>query len=94
LCKRDVVLVNTSRGFVMDNAALRAFLLANPGAVALLDVHEPEPIAADYPLLGVANAHIAPHIGAATASANRNMSWVVRDLWKVLQGEEPEWPAN
>lgn len=94
LCKRDVVLVNTSRGFVMENVALRAFLLANPGATALLDVHEPEPIAADYPLLGVANAHITPHIGAATASANRNMSWVVRDLWRVLQGEEPEWGAN
>lgn len=94
LCKRDVVLVNTSRGFIMDNAALRTFLLANPGASALLDVHEPEPIGADYPLLGVPNAHITPHIGAATASANRNMSWVVRDLWKVLSGEEPEWPAN
>lgn len=94
LCKRDVVLVNTSRGFVMGNAALRAFLLANTEATALLDVHEPEPIAADYPLLGVANARITPHIGAATAAANRNMSWVVRDLWKVLSGEEPEWPAN
>lgn len=94
MCKRDVVLVNTSRGFIMDNAALRSFLLANPGATALLDVHEPEPITTDYPLLGVANAHISPHIGAATASANRNMSWVVRDLWKVLSGDEPEWPAN
>lgn len=93
-CKRDVVLVNTSRGFIMDNAALRAFLLAHPGATALLDVHEPEPIAADYPLLGIENAHITPHIGAATASANRNMSWVVRDLWRVLSGEKPEWAAN
>jgi phosphoglycerate dehydrogenase-like enzyme len=94
MCKSDVVLVNTSRGFVMDNAALRAFLLANPGATALLDVHEPEPIAADYPLLGLANARITPHIGAATAAANRNMSWVVRDLWRVLSGEEPEWGAD
>jgi len=93
-CRPDVVLVNTSRGFVMNNAALRTFLLANPGACVLLDVHEPEPIPADYPLLGVQNAHISPHIGAATASANRNMSWVVRDLWRVLSGEEPEWPAN
>ncbi len=94
MCKRNVILVNTSRGFIMDNHALRAFLVAHPGACALLDVHEPEPIESDYPLLGVANAHLTPHIGAATADANRNMSWVVRDLWRVLSGEEPEWPAN
>lgn len=93
-CKPDVVLVNTSRGFVVDPGALRGFLLAHPGATALLDVHEPEPIGPDHPLLGVPNAHLTAHIGAATATANRNMSWVVRDLWRVLSGEEPEWPAN
>lgn len=94
LCKPDCIIVNTSRGFVVDSAAFAAFLRAHPAAAAILDVHEPEPFGAEYPLLGVANAHLSPHIGAATATANRNMSWVVRDLWRVLSGEEPEWPAN
>jgi phosphoglycerate dehydrogenase-like enzyme len=93
-CKPDCIIVNTSRGFVVDAAALAAFLRVNPAASAILDVHEPEPFGHDYPLLGLPNAHLSPHIGAATATANRNMSWVVRDLWRVLSGEEPEWPAN
>lgn len=93
LLKPEVVLINTSRGFVVDPAALAEFLNAHPGAQAILDVHEPEPIEASNPLIGVANAHLTPHIGAATRTAHANMSWVVKDLWRVLNGEEPEHPA-
>jgi D-3-phosphoglycerate dehydrogenase len=92
-CKPDVILVNTSRGFVLDAAAAGAFLRAHPRALALLDVHDPEPFDASYPLLGLANARLTPHIAAATAVAHRNMSWVVRDLWLVLNGEPPMHPA-
>ncbi|MBX3387528.1 MAG: hypothetical protein KF768_13250 [Phycisphaeraceae bacterium] len=94
LCKPDAIILNTSRGFVIDPAALADFLIANKAASALLDVHEPEPFDATYPLLDLPNAHLAPHIAAATATAHRNMSWVVRDLWRVLQGEPPEHPAS
>lgn len=88
--KPDVVLVNTSRGFVIDNFALADFLIAHADARALIDVHEPEPFGPDYPLLDIDNVHLTPHIASATAQAKENMSWVVRDVWKVLQGEEPE----
>lgn len=91
--KKDVVFINTSRGFVVDAAALGSFLHTHPGAQALLDVHDPEPFGPDYPLLGLANTHLTPHIAAATTTAHRNMSWVVRDLWRVLSGERPEHPA-
>lgn len=84
LCKPDIVLINTSRGFIVDAAALAAFLREHPAAQALLDVHEPEPFGTDYPLLGLPNAHLSRHIAAATATAHRNMSWVVRDLWAAL----------
>lgn len=87
--KGDAVFVNTSRGFVVDAAALAAWLRAHPGARALLDVHEPEPFAADHPLLGVPNARLLPHLAAATATADRNMSRVVEDVWRVLVGEPP-----
>jgi D-3-phosphoglycerate dehydrogenase len=89
----DVLLINASRGMVVDHSALGTFLRANPGATAMLDVHDPEPIDASHPLLGLPGAHLTPHIGAATTRAHLNMSWVVRDVWRVLCGETPECPA-
>lgn len=94
MCKPTVVLINTSRGLIVDDLALAGFLRKNPKAQALLDVHEPEPFGSDYPLLGLPNAHLSPHIAAATATAQENMSWVVRDVWRVLHGQEPEFPAR
>lgn len=91
--KPDAVLINTSRGMVVDAIALADHLIRNKGAQALLDVHEPEPFPASYPLLDLLNAHLSPHIGAATRTAHANMSWVVKDLWRVLCGEVPEHPA-
>ncbi len=93
LLKPDAILINTSRGFVVDTPALGAWLRRDPSAQAFVDVHEPEPIPAGYPLLDLPNARLTPHIGAATAAAHRNMSWVVRDVWLVLSGEKPQFPA-
>lgn len=92
--KPGTIVVNTSRGLAIDPHALAKWLKANPKARALLDVHDPhEPLDAGYPLLGLPNAHLAPHIAAATAPARLNMSWVVRDVVAVLEGKEPQWPA-
>lgn len=93
LMKPDATLINTSRGFVVHAGDLAAWLRANPGARAILDVHEPEPFPAEHPLLGLPNARLSPHIGAATAPAKANMSWVVMDVWRVLQGQDPEHAA-
>lgn len=93
LMRPDVILINTSRGFVVDAAALASFLRANPAAMALLDVHEPEPFPASHPLLGVPNAHLAPHLASRTVHAMEAMSWVVRDVWAVLEGRAPQHPA-
>ncbi|MCC6675873.1 MAG: hypothetical protein IT436_01900 [Phycisphaerales bacterium] len=85
-----VLFINASRGFVVDHDALARFLRKAPGARAMLDVHDPEPFGPGCPLLGLPNAHLSPHIAAATARAHANMSWVVRDVWRVLSGEAPE----
>ena len=90
LCKRDVVLINTSRGFVVEADALAKWLQGAPDARAICDVHEPEPVGAENPLLGLPNAALTPHIASATEGAKRAMSWVVRDVWRVLSGEAPE----
>lgn len=92
-CRDDVLFINAARGFIVDAVSLAAFLREHPDATAIIDVHEPEPFGPDYPLLGVPNAVLSPHLAAATATAQRNMSWVVQDLWRVLQGEAPKHPA-
>ena len=92
--KENVTLINTSRGMVIDTHALAKFLRENPAARAVLDVHEPEPIEGDNPLLGMHNARLLPHLASCTLSAQREMSWVVRDVWRVLSGDEPEFEAN
>lgn len=91
--KSDVVFINTSRGMVVDETACAEFMINHPAACAMLDVTDPEPFTETSPLLDIDNVHISPHIAGATASAKLAMSWVVRDVWRVLQGQEPEQPA-
>nr|MCU0688408.1 hypothetical protein [Phycisphaerales bacterium] len=88
-----VVFINSSRGFVVQNSALAAFMRSHASAQALLDVHEPEPFGEAYALLGIPNIHLAPHIASSTVLANDNMSRVVEDVHRVLQGEAPAYPA-
>lgn len=91
--KDDVTLINTSRGFVVDNLSLAAFVRHHAQALVLLDVHEPEPFASDYPLLALPNVRLYPHLASRTTTAMANMSWVVRDVWAVLDGRPPQFPA-
>lgn len=91
LMRDDALLINASRGFVVDHAALADRLRERPTMRAMLDVHDPEPIAPGNPLLGLPNAFLSPHIAAATRLAHSNMSRVVEDVWRVLEGEAPEW---
>jgi len=91
--REDVILVNASRGLVIDPADLRAFLDARPRAIAMLDVHEPEPVPAGHPLLGHPRAILTPHIASRTEAAQRAMSDVVDDVLSVLAGGRPRFPA-
>lgn len=91
--KDDAVVINTSRGMVVDAAALADFMGRHPRAQALLDVHDPEPVEAGSPLLSMPNVRLSPHIAACTEAAHLNMGWVVKDVWRVLSGQKPEFPA-
>lgn len=91
--KSDAVLINAARGMLIDSVALAVFMRAHPRAQAMLDVHEPEPFDDDYPLLGLPNVKLYPHLAARTREAMENMSWVVRDVVAVLEGRPPQWPA-
>lgn len=95
LMKPDVLFINTSRGLVVDAHALAAWMRAHPSAQAFIDVHDPqEPITPAYPLLSIPNVRISPHLASGTATAKTNMSWVVRDVWRILTNEPAEFEAK
>ncbi|MSR44719.1 MAG: hypothetical protein EXS15_05085 [Phycisphaerales bacterium] len=85
----DGVLINTSRGMVLQSDALALFLAANASARAILDVHDPEPFTEHSPLLHLPNAFLAPHLASRTTTAMTNMSWVVKDVIAVIEGRSP-----
>jgi phosphoglycerate dehydrogenase-like enzyme len=91
--KPTAVLINTSRGEVLDATALADAIRANRLAGAALDVFWPEPPLPDFPLLGLPNVLLTPHLAARTHTALENMSWVVRDVIEVLNGRPPKFPA-
>src|SRR5262245_21757538 len=91
--KPTAILINTSRGEVLDAAALAAAIRGKKIAGAALDVFVSEPPPADFPLLGLDNVLLTPHMAARTYSAVENMSWVVRDVIDVLNGRPPKYPA-
>jgi phosphoglycerate dehydrogenase-like enzyme len=93
--KPECILINTSRGFVIDSWALAAWARSaeSRGGVAILDVHAPEPPTEDYPLFGLQNIRLLPHLASRTDRAMRNMSDVVYDVVSVLRGQEPEFAA-
>lgn len=69
--RSNVLIVNTSRGGVIDEEALLEFLSNNPGASAYLDTFEKEPY--DGPLTQVGNCMLTPHIGSYAREVRINM---------------------
>ncbi|MGC9347491.1 MAG: 2-hydroxyacid dehydrogenase [Anaerolineae bacterium] len=86
--KSSAVLINTSRGPVVDPEALAKVLEAGGIAGAGLDVTEPEPIPADHPLVGLVNCVVTPHIASASVTTRDKMAMIAAEnLIAGLQGE-------
>jgi glyoxylate reductase len=87
--KRTAILINTSRGQVVDCAALAEALREGIIAGAALDVTEPEPLPADHPLVHLPNCIIVPHIASASATTRGKMADIcARNLIAGLQGQQ------
>lgn len=86
--KRTAVLVNTSRGPVVDMDTLYEALRDRKIFAAALDVTDPEPLPSTHPLLTLDNLVIAPHIASASHTARGKMAWMAaNNLIAGLKGE-------
>lgn len=83
-CMRsDALLVNNSRGPIVDEAALVAALASNAIGGAALDVYEQEPLPADHPFRTLPNVLATPHIGYVTV---QNYDVFFADIVEDIEG--------
>ncbi len=93
--KPTAFLINTARGGVVDQDALRAALIEGRIAGAGLDVTDPEPLPADHPLLDAPNLLVVPHIGSATVRTRERMAAMAADnLLAALAGRPMPHPVT
>ncbi|MEX1254707.1 MAG: D-glycerate dehydrogenase [Dehalococcoidia bacterium] len=88
--KPTAILVNTSRGAVVDEGALRRALETKQIAAAAIDVAEQEPLASHDPLLRLPNLLVTPHIASASVATRERMAAIAVDnVLAALAGRPP-----
>jgi glyoxylate reductase len=93
--KHHAVVVNTSRGPVIDQTALYEALRDGVIGAAALDVTDPEPMRADDPLLTLDNCLVVPHIASASYATRGKMAeMAAANLLAGLRGERLPNPVN
>ncbi len=94
MMKKTTLLINTSRGPVIDEHALANALNSEQIAGAGLDVLSAEPPEKDNPLLGARNCHITPHIAWATLAARQRLLNVAVDNVRAYLAGKPQNVVN
>jgi glyoxylate reductase len=93
--KPTAILVNASRGPVVDTDALVDALRNGSILGAALDVTDPEPLPADHPLVNMTNCIVVPHTASATVQTRDQMAELAaRNLLAGLRGERPPAAVN
>jgi lactate dehydrogenase-like 2-hydroxyacid dehydrogenase len=93
--KRTAILVNTSRGPVVDSTALVDALRDGVIAGAGLDVTDPEPLPADHQLVGLDNCLVVPHIASASRATRGKMAeMAAANLLAGVRGQRLPTPVN
>jgi D-3-phosphoglycerate dehydrogenase len=95
LLKPTALVLNISRGGVIDEAATADALRAGRIAGAAVDVFSPEPPPRTHPLLAAPNTILSPHAAAHTEEALKRMAVALAEgVLAVLRGEQPRHVAN
>lgn len=68
-CKRGVIILNVSRGGLIDQRAVADAIRAGHVAAYAADVLDPEPVQSSNPLLGLPYVHLTPHVGSRTVDS-------------------------
>ena len=89
--KSDALLVNTSRGPLIDESALIETLRTGRIRGAALDVYDQEPLPADHPLRDLGNAFLTPHLGYVTEGS---YSSFFRDAVAAIASWQAGTPIN
>jgi glyoxylate reductase len=93
--KPTAILINVSRGPVVDTDALTEALTARTIYAAALDVTDPEPLPRDHPLLRLDNVTITPHLGSATEETRQRMTEAaIENLLAGLSGRPLLYPVR
>ena len=92
--KQGSYLINTSRGPIVEGAAVAEALESGHLAGAAIDVFDPEPPPEDHPLRSARNCTLTPHIASRTKEGTAAMNDVVDDIIGILQGKEPMYPVD
>lgn len=93
--KKTAILVNASRGPVVDTDALVAALQNGTILAAALDVTDPEPLPSTHPLVNMTNCIVVPHTASATVQTRNAMAELAaRNLIAALNGERPPASVN
>jgi D-3-phosphoglycerate dehydrogenase len=93
--KDGVILINTARGAVIDEAALASALADGKVAAAGLDVFEREPLPPDHPFLALPNAVLSDHGAYYSAeSVSELKTRTALNAREVLEGRIPRTPVN
>ena len=93
--KPGAILINASRGPVVDEEALVEALLDGHLGGAGLDVFDPQPPGPENPLLSLDQVVLTPHVASFTHEGRLRMGMtVVEDVLRALRGEQPRYLAN
>ena len=86
--KKTAILINTSRGPIVDEAALIAALKNGTIAHAGLDVYDKEPLPKDHPLTKLDNVTLVPHLGYVVEESYRHFyAGTIEDIEAWLDGK-------
>jgi D-3-phosphoglycerate dehydrogenase len=95
LLPEGAVIVNSARGGLMDYAPLPDLLRSGRIGALALDVYDVEPPPSDWPLLGIENVVLAPHLAGATKQTAWRAANIIGDEIKLfLDGKTPQYVAN